>query len=325
MKWTGNNAPIRGAHDMSRFTWSDDIPVIGSLPLDEMTSKLREMEDVETAADLEEARNVWSSERGVLGSAEEGNEWWRFWDRPWSHTGYTLGHLALPNSNDELQPIQHASATAPDDTLKNTRIKITLDTFYVASYPGLGGTHRILLKFYTRNQVQGKSEHLHFNIFCNAREGDHASVQGIPIFLGLKVGAQGIVLGVYTVNVQDSGDEKLLGFLKSDLFKDGLKLLNAVQPATALLSSAMQHLTTYVAGRWKNAKVQELELGLDFSKVPTHYRLKEGSYIAVQMRESDQESWMWDEWIYERKNGLVVSKANTKRRIPYTGSETFGQ
>jgi hypothetical protein len=306
---------------MSQFTWSDDIPVIGRMPLDEVKAKLSEMGDAETAADLDAARNRFSSKRGVLGPTDGGNEWWRFWDRPWTHTGYTFGYLAQAGSNNkpsknDLRAIQHAAAIPSDDTLKNTRVKITLDAFYVASYPGLG-THQILLKFYTRNQVKGKTEDLHFNIFCSARKGDHATVHGSPIFVGLNVGAQGIVLGFYTVNVRSSGDDTFLNFLRSDLFKGGLQLLTAVQPAIALFSSTMQNLATYIANREKNAKVQEFELGLDFSKSATVYHLNEGSYIAVQIPEKDQPIWMWDEWVYQTRSCLVVNKANTKRRIPY--------
>lgn len=302
---------------MSRYSWSDDIPVIGELPLDEVASKLREMGDVEALSDLEQARSVWSSERGVLDGKEVQSEWWHFWGRPWSHTGHEIGYLAPANASGNLQTFQHVSSGSADDSLKGARIKITLDTFYVASYPGLHGSHRILLKFYSQNQVQGKSEHLHYNVLCNARDGEHASVQGVPIFLGLKVGPQGILLGIYTVNVQNSTDEKIFGFLKSDVFQDGLKLLNAVQPATALFSSVMQHLATQVAGRWINAKVQELQVGLDFSTISTRPKLKEGSYIAVQMPPRALDGWKWDEWIYESNNGLVVSIKNRKRRIPF--------
>lgn len=300
---------------MRRFAWSDDLPVIGKLPFEDVMQVLRDMGDMEEAADLEQTYNRAFSEQGVLGETEKGYEWWRFWDRPWSHTGHTLGYLAPADPASEVQPLQHASAVVPDDTLKNARVKITLDNFYVAAYPGLG-THSILLQFYIHNQVKDKGEHLYFNLLCSARDGDHATVHGAPLFQGLNVGLEGIVLGVYAVNIQSSGDEKLLSFLKGDLFKEGLKLLTTIQPATALFSSAMHHLTTQVAQHYKS-KVLELKLGLDFSKITSRYQLKEGSYIAVQLRERDPNIWMWDEWVYQKKSGLVVSKANMKRRIPH--------
>ena len=121
---------------------------------------------------------------------------------------------------------------AADASLKNARIKITLDRLRVASYPG-GGLHRVLFDFYAQNQVPGGAEDLHFNATFRVREGEHAAVVGFPIFIGLNVGTEGVAFRCYTVNVANEEDERLLGFLESDTFKSGLRLATTAQPAIA--------------------------------------------------------------------------------------------
>ncbi len=118
-------------------------------------------------------------------------------------------------------PIRHASNLVADARLKNARIRITLDRLRVASYPG-GGLHRVLFDSSAQNQVPGGAEDLHFNATLRVREGEHAAVLGVPIFVGLNVGTEGVAFRSYTVNVANEEDERLLGFLESDVFKSGL-------------------------------------------------------------------------------------------------------
>ena len=101
-----------------------------------------------------------------------------------------------------------------------------------ASYPG-GGLHRVLFDFYAQHQVPGGAEDLHFNATFRVREGEHAAVVGFPIFIGLNVGTEGVAFRCYTVNVANEEDERLLGFLESDVFKSGLRLATTAQPAIA--------------------------------------------------------------------------------------------
>ena len=58
-------------------------------------------------------------------------------------------------------------------------------------------------------------------------------------------------------------------------------------------------------------------MGLDFSNDPTGARLAEGSYLAVQIPQSEQLIWDWDEWQFDRSSGLVVNKENPSQLIPY--------
>lgn len=58
-------------------------------------------------------------------------------------------------------------------------------------------------------------------------------------------------------------------------------------------------------------------MGLDFSKIATRARLAEGSYLAVQIPESLQTVWNWDEWAYNPSNGQIVNKAEPTKLVPY--------
>jgi len=221
--------------------------------------------------------------------------WWPFQDKPWQHTAHTFGFLARTAPGSTALPIQHAGNIAADPALKNGRIKITLDRLRVSAYPG-GGMHRVLFDFYAQNQVPGEVEHLHFNATRRVREGQQAAILGYPIFVGLNVGSEGVAFKCFTINVRNDQDEAFLGFLDSDVFKVGLKLASTAQPAIAPFSQMALGLTKGIAAHNRNVPVQDFYLGLDFSAIPTRARLAEGSYLAVQIPESQQTVWDWYPW-----------------------------
>ncbi len=294
---------------MTTSTWFDDLPVLGALPPQEAAAKLREVGEVEAATALEAAPGKAVTFRGA-------RRWWPFQDKPWQHTAHAFGYLApAPPGSDPLA-IQHAGNIKAQTGLKNARIKITLDRLRVADYPG-GSTHRVLFDFYAQNQVPGHVEHLHFNATHRVREGEQAAILGYPIFVGLNVGTEGVAFKCFTVNVGNEADEAFLGFLESDVFKEGLKLASTVQPAIGLFSETVLGLTKAIASRNKNVAVQDFYLGLDFSHIATRARLAEGSYLAVQIPETIQTVWDWSEWVYNPVNGRVVNKANPTQLIPY--------
>lgn len=293
---------------MSTSSWFDDLPVLGKLPPDEAAIKLREIGENEAAATLETAQN-----EGVTFGP---GWWWPFQDRAWQHTAHAFGYLASARPGNEPLPIQHAGNILADTTLKKDRIKIALDRLRVADYPG-GGTHRILFDFYAQNQVPCNVEHLHFNATFRIREGEQAAILGYPIFVGLNVDVEGVAFKCFTVNVKNDADEAFLGFLDSDVFKGGLKLATTIQPAISLFSETALGLTKAIAKRNRNVPVQDFYMGLDFSNIPTGARLAEGSYLAVQIPESFQTIWNWNDWVYNPNNGQVVSRDKPARLIPY--------
>ena len=296
---------------MTTSTWFDDLPVLGALPPQEAAGKLREVGESEAATALENA----TTREAVL-YAKGAKPWWPFGDKAWQHTAHAFGYLApAPPGSDQL-PIQHAGNIAADPTLKNSRLKITLDRLRVADYPG-GSTHRVLFDFYAQNQVPGNVEHLHFNATYRVREGEQAAILGYPIFVGLNVGTEGVAFKCFTVNVKNDADEALLGFLESDVFKAGLQLASTAQPVIGLFSATALGLTKGIATRNRNVPVQDFYMGLDFGNIPTRARLAEGSYLAVQIPETIQTVWDWSEWVYNPTSGRVVNQEDPTLLIPY--------
>ena len=177
--------------------------------------------------------------------------------------------------------MQDAGSLAPDSSLKGQRIKVTLDRLRIADYPG-SGEHHLLLDFYAQNQVAGSTENLHFNATYRVRAGEQAAIRGYPIFLGLNVGANGVMFRCYIVAVSNSQDTAFLSFLDSDVFKAGLTLVKTAQPAVAPLSEIAYGLTRSIAQRNQNVAVQNIELGLDFTQIATGARLAEGSSLRCK-------------------------------------------
>jgi len=297
---------------MTTSGWFDDLPVLGKLSPEQAAARLREVGEDEVAGVMEAAQE--QARRGaetfglleILGLG----------DKPWQHTAHTFGYLAPAPPGDKLLPIQHAGNIAADPTLKNTRITITLNCLRVAAYPG-SGIHRVLFDFYAQNQVPGNTEHLHFNATLRVQEGERAAILGYPIFVGLNVGSEGVAFKCFTVNVKNDDDEAFLGFLESDVFRAGLKLVSTLQPALVPLSGLALGLTKTIASRHRNVAVQDFYLGLDFSQIPMGARLAEGAYLAIQIPESLQVVWDWDEWVYNPTNGQVVNQTDTMQLIPY--------
>ena len=161
------------------------------------------------------------------------------------------------------------------------------------------------------------SEHLHFNATYRVLEGQRAGIAGYPIFIGLNVGAEGVAFKCFTVNVKNDNDEKFLAAMDSDVFKAGLKLVTTAQPAIAPLSGMALAVTRSIATRNRNVPVQDFYLGLDFTNIAGGVRLAEGSYLAVQIPETLQTVWDWDDWVYHPNKGRVLNKSDPTQLIPY--------
>jgi hypothetical protein len=282
--------------------WFEDIPVIGKMTASEAARKLQELSETDSGGKVRRGK---SEKR------------WLWSDRtvPWQYTSHTFGFIPSSNLNSTNQvEIKHAGNIEPDHSLKNSRIKITLDRLRVFDYPG-SGIHYILFDFYAQNQVQSQTEHIHFNQIYRVQGGEQAGIIGYPIFIGLNVGSDGVAFRCYTVNVKNENDERLLEFLEGDTFKNGLKLIETVNPLVPIISSVAIGLTKMIARRNKNIPVQDFYMGLDFTKTPTRARLSQGSYIAVQIPEA--EKWDWSKWVFNPPNGQIVSKNNPTEAMPY--------
>ncbi|MBE3558104.1 MAG: hypothetical protein IMW89_02635 [Ktedonobacteraceae bacterium] len=193
---------------------------------------------------------------------------------------------------------------------------MTLNRLRIASYPG-GGVHCILLHFGSQNRIAGRVEPVHFSALYRVREGESAGTQGYPIFVGLNTGSEGFTLKCRTINIRNDQDEALLRFMESETFRSGLELLAVVQPVLALCSEILLGLARAIAKRNRNVSVQDIELGLGFSPLPMSGCLAEGVYLAVQVPESSQVNWEWEEWVYLPTKGRIVRRSDHQQLIPY--------
>jgi hypothetical protein len=294
---------------MSDRIWFDDIPVLAMMPFDEAAAKLRAMGELEAS----------EAPQGTKGPESYGSGGLQLsWGKPraWQHTAHAFGHIAPAQPGTDPLPIRHAGNIKPQASLRDARIKLTLNMLRAADYPG-SGRHSILFDFYARNQVKEGVEDLHFNLTCDVQQGERAAILNLPIFVGLNVGGEGIVLKCRTVNVHNEDDQKMLEFLKGDVFRAGLKLAVIAQPAIAPLTQMAMGLTETLLKRNQNVGVQDIQLGLDFSNVPGGARLAQGTYLAVQIPEALKTMWDWNDWVYTPQNGMVVHTSDHTQLIPY--------
>jgi hypothetical protein len=137
-----------------------DFPPLTALPPQLAAAKLREVGETESAEALE---NIAAFDQQEV--SQDFGMFMRRTLKPWEQTGTNIGYLPPPiASGSDSLPIISARRVEADATLKGARLRIALDRFYVAQYPG-GGEHHILLHFATQFQECGRSEPetLHFN------------------------------------------------------------------------------------------------------------------------------------------------------------------
>lgn len=219
---------------------------------------------------------------------------WSEDDPIWKYTSHSYGFIPTATTTDITDvAIDDAGRIIADKSLKGQTIKITLDRLLVQDYPG-DDVHQILFDFYGQHQTTGQTQDLHFTQTYRVLEGQGAAIIGYPVFIGLKVGSEGVSFKCQTVNVKNEDDEKLLSFMDGDIFKKGLELLNVVNPVLPVVTGFATGITKAVLSRNKNVPVQAFDMGLDFSTVQTRAKLKEGSYIVVQA----PLPWDWTKWKY---------------------------
>jgi hypothetical protein len=225
--------------------------------------------------------------------------------RAWKEKGMVLGYFEQSNSTDVHTPIVGVSQVRGDVSLIGKRIKITMDKFYVHSYPGLG-THDILCEFAGKNQIAGEAEELRLALRFKANDKASAARSGTPIFLGVTVGDDGISFEGRTVNLSSKGDEQLLSAFDSPAFKNGLTLIATAQPALKPFVGLAGSVVTFLAKRSENCQVHDFNLGLDFANGASSARLRLGSYIVVQ---TDETTWDWTHYVWDRDSFALKPKS----------------
>lgn len=254
-------------------------------------------------------RSIGDKEEARYFVPDAGGQATSFFSRPYKSTGMVLGFIPPGPATKQITSISSIQA---DTTLINQRIKITLDKFFVAKYPGFG-THTVLCEFAGKNQIPGETEELSFAMRFDVRDNSGPAINGAPIFMGLTVAPDGISFKGRTVNVKNSGDDMVLAVLDTPAFKNGLTLLDTAQPALKPLTSLATATVSAIAKRNENVQIHSFELGLDFNGSPTSARLRCGSYIVVQ---TDAEShWNWSDYEWNA-NGMALHPAGNPSETP---------
>ncbi|API57779.1 hypothetical protein BMW22_41730 (plasmid) [Rhizobium leguminosarum] len=223
----------------------------------------------------------------------------------WGQTGAKIGFIPEGTKSGSCY-IVDAIGMEPDESLRETALKISLDAFYVHNYPGMG-KHRILCEFSGKNQTDKESEAMRFAVDLAANDQSAAAHIGQPIFVGVNVGREGLSFEGRTVNVKSEDDDLMLEALGNSTFKDGLSLLTTAQPVLKPFVKLAEGLVASVAKRSENREVFKFALGLDFSKSATSAKLRLGSYVVVQ---TDEHDWDWSSFVWSTGSGLVLPKAD---------------
>lgn len=263
---------------------------LGMMPAKAIIGYLREIGDDDAADALSQ-----SGPGGQMLGLNWGNE-------VWGNTGMLLGFIT-PMEGDNPGTILNASTLAPDPALKGTRIKITLDRFYVHRFPGRG-RHKILMEFTGKNQIHGDAEELRFALTTESGDKAGAPVHGTPIFLGASVGNNGISFEGNIINVESDQDETLLSALGSGPFKQGLSLLTTAQPALRPFVGLAQSVVAAVLKRSRNKPIYSFKLGLDFDTSQTAAKLRHGSFVVIQ---GDEASWSWHDVRWNADSQQIVN------------------
>lgn len=293
-----------------------DFPSLAAMPPQLAAAKLRDVGEIESAEDLENASTFdqpeVSQDFGIFNRKRT--------LKPWEQTGTNIGYLPPGASVGDSLPIISARRVEADATLKGARLRIALDRFYVAQYPG-SGEHHILLHFATQFQERGRTEPetLHFNTTCKVQDGQLADVLDYPIFVGFPAGNEGLTLEYTTISVDvtNKDNEKILNVLDSDVFKAGVQLVSTLQPMLAPFSAMAVGLAKLIFDRKKSINIGPFKMGLDFSTIPLHSHLATGSFIIMHLPEELQRTWNWNDWAYNIDSSLIVKKADPQQHIPY--------
>lgn len=239
------------------------------------------------------------------------------WNRgiePWEHTSYAYGFLHDVDAGDANVALTDARNIISDNSLKNSKLTVSLDYLRIYDYPGRGA-HKILLKFNAKNQFATQDEDINFNQTFSIQEGQRAPISGYPIFIGLNTGTELVQFNVDIINVLNENDERFLNVINSGIVTNGLKLLGTVNPVVPIVAEYAKGITEMIASRNKNRPITAPKMGLYFGNSAGRMKLAKGMYVAVQTSTPDQ--FNWSNWIYNRNFGTIQSIDGGQTELPY--------
>lgn len=231
------------------------------------------------------------------------------------HTGCIIGFIPSSQQNDRACcDILGSSHILADELLQGTQVKISLDKFYAHSYPGFGA-HTVLCEFTGMNQLAGENESLRFTLRFRVNDKGSAAINGLPIFLGVTVGKDGVSFEGRSINIGSAGDDVILETLERQEFKSGLSLLTTAQPALKPFVSLAEAVVKSTLKSSKNKQVHSFNLGLDFSDSATSARLALGSYVIVQRDVGA--AWNWADYEWNRDSQMIQVKSGSASKIDF--------
>lgn len=237
-------------------------------------------------------------------------------DRFWQTRNHLYGYLPPRVAGDSgTTSLTNAfDLDTSDETLSGTPMRLTIDRVKVKKYPGKG-LHHIAFFCSVRTQVASDVDIVRYSVGYTAREGDEVAAVGITMFDGAKISNSYLNLKCNTTNVDTKKDKTFFSILSRNAFSQGLQLLSTAQPALEPLSTLIEGVKNDLEGQRKGIVVQDFEIGLDLAQTSTRIKLREGSYIVVQIPPAEAGAWKWEDW--EFSGGRFRKKNDPTSLIEY--------
>lgn len=270
-------------------------PMIGAMTAERAAAYLELCGEAEIAAALRSLPESETLETLIASGQYSAN--------PWDHTTFSCAYLPPELTPNGWGYLSDARQATPDTSLVGKNLRITLDQLRIYKYPG-SGFHNILFDFSAAHQEErdGPPTPVHFSQKYRVQNGQGAGVSGYPIFNGLRVSPAGVQFSGSTTNVSNDGDEKLLSFLDTDVFKNGLGFINGINPALPPITNYAVALLKFVWSRNQNVLIHSFDLGLDVDSTLTRPKLRVGSYVVVQ---APPNAINWGQWVWDPGLGRI--------------------
>jgi len=237
-------------------------------------------------------------------------------DRLWKTKNHIYGFIDLRTTAEAApsQPLLNAFDIAPDSTLSGRSLRFTIDRVRVKKYPGRG-THHIAFFCNARTQIGTEVTPVEYGVGYLATEGDVVPAVGITMFEGVRIVGSYVNLFCGNTNADTEKDKTFFRIIADNIFTQGLRLLDTFQPALQPLTALTRGVREEIENQHKGIPVQKWEIGLDLTAVSSRIKMREGSYVVIQIPEAEESTWKWEEWEY--KGGRLQSKADPTLVIPY--------
>lgn len=260
----------------------------------------------------DEAENITNSNTG---KDLDNQAWpWNRKPRAWEHSSYTYGFIPGKRTSKDVLSITEARTIRADETLRNSRVTISLDFIRIFDFPGKG-LHRILFRFNAINFLEKQEQPVSFNHTFPVMEGQRGPISGYPVFIGLRTGTELLQFSTELINVSNDQDDRFLQRMESGIVKNGMKLIETLNPVIPVMNEYATGIMEMIGNRNRNVSIVSPEFGLYFDKNPSRLKLAEGSYIAVQT--SEPEKFKWEEWKFDKGSGAFINQDGTMKDLPF--------